>query len=78
MNLLLGLKVVKVLSKKTTTATKKEPPKTMKVGNERFKLISKGMSKKEAEKKAEWHRYKGKKVRTKKVGEKYYNYAKMK
>ena len=46
---------------------KKEPQKTMKVGSERFKLISKGMTKKEAEKKAEWHRYKGKKVRTKKT-----------
>lgn len=61
-----------ILSKKV------EVPKTVKIGNERFKLISKGMTKKEAEKKAEWHRYKGKKVRTKKYGEKYYNYAKMK
>lgn len=57
---------------------KPEIPKTIKVGNERFKLISKGLAKKEAEKKAEWHRYKGKKVRTKKYGDKYYNYAKMK
>jgi hypothetical protein len=57
---------------------KVEPPKTVKIANERFKLISKGMTKKEAEKKAEWHRYKGKKVRTKKYGNKYYNYAKLK
>jgi len=48
----------------------------IKVGDERFRLISKGLSKSEAEKKAEWHRYKGKKVRTKKYGDKYYNYAK--
>ncbi len=57
---------------------KTEVPKTIKVENERFSLISKGMTKKEAEKKAEWHRYKGKKVRTKKYGDKYYNYSKNK
>lgn len=57
---------------------KVEIPKTIKVGTERFSLISAGMTKKEAEKKAEWHRYKGKKVRTKKYGDKYYNFAKNK
>ncbi|MBK5112663.1 MAG: hypothetical protein KGD59_06410 [Candidatus Heimdallarchaeota archaeon] len=60
-------------------ATKKiEIPKTIKVGNERFKLISTGLTKTDATKKADWHRYKGKKVRTKKYGDKYYNYSKMK
>jgi len=57
---------------------KPEIPKTIKVGNERFKLISAGLSKSDAKKKADWHRYKGKKVRTKKFGLKYYNYAKSK
>lgn len=60
------------MSKKT------KPSRTIKIGNERFRLISKGLTKKEAEKKAEWHRYKGKKVRTRKIGDKYYNYAKNK
>ncbi|NHJ87782.1 MAG: hypothetical protein FK734_20135 [Asgard group archaeon] len=55
-----------------------EAPKTIKIGEERFRLISQGLSKQEAEKKAEWHRYKGKKVRTKQYGDKYYNYAKNK
>jgi len=57
---------------------KVEIPKTIKIGNERFSLISKGLTKQEAKKKAEWHRYKGKKVRTKKYGDKYYNYSKAK
>ena len=57
---------------------KKEIKKTLKIGNERYKLIGEYKTKKEAEKKAEWHRYKGKKVRTKKVGDKFCNYAKLK
>ncbi|MHA1187423.1 MAG: hypothetical protein ACTSSK_11210 [Candidatus Heimdallarchaeota archaeon] len=55
-------------AKKVKKVKKVEVPKTIKVGNERFKLISKGLDKKEAEKKAEWHRYKGKKVRTNGIG----------
>ncbi|NHJ33456.1 MAG: hypothetical protein FK732_11400 [Asgard group archaeon] len=63
---------------KKPASKKIEIPKTIKVGNERFKLISGSLSKSDAKKKADWHRYKGKKVRTKKYGDKYYNYAKMK
>jgi len=73
------LMVIWEMSKKTEAPKKKvEVPKTIKVGTERFKLISKGLTKTEADKKAEWHRYKGKKVRTKKYGDKYYNYSKLK
>ena len=57
---------------------KVEVPKTLKIGNERFKLLGSYSTKAEAKKKAEWHRYKGKKVRTKKIGNKFHNYSKMK
>ena len=60
------------MSKKT------EVPKTIKIGNERFSLLGSYATRKEAKSKAEWHRYKGKKVRTKKIGSKFYNYAKNK
>jgi len=62
---------------KKSKPKKTEVPKTIKVGNERFRLISRGLSESDAKKKADWHRYKGKKVRTKKYGDKYYNFAKM-
>ncbi|MGC9778089.1 MAG: hypothetical protein HZR80_02485 [Candidatus Heimdallarchaeota archaeon] len=53
-------------------------PKTIKIGNERFKLAESFATKGEAKKKADWHRYKGKKVRTKKIGQKFHNYTKNK
>ncbi len=57
---------------------KVEVPKTIKIGNERFKLTGSFATKTEAKKKADWHRYKGKKVRTKKIGQKFHNYTKNK
>ncbi|NHJ03339.1 MAG: hypothetical protein EAX90_00795 [Candidatus Heimdallarchaeota archaeon] len=57
---------------------KVEPPKTIKIGSERFTLLGGYNTRGEARKKAEWHRYKGKKVRIRKIGSKFYNYGKNK
>ena len=65
---------------KAKKATKKkiEIPKTIKVGKERFAKYGGAKTKSEAEKAADTARAKGKKVRTKKYGIKYYNFAKNK